>query len=486
MLLTITYRGPNATDLGYLLHKNPGRPQSVQLNYGVAHVFYPVAEDDVCTAALLLDVNPIDLARGRRGKGKGKDGYGGLFDYVNDRPYVTSSFVSTAIARVYGTALSGRCDAKPELAEMRLDLTAEITMLPCDGGAERIEALFAPLGYDVTTESFPLDEKFEAWGESRYHNVTLTGKHRLMDLLSHLYVLIPVLDRTKHYWVSEAEVEKLLRHGAGWLESHPMKEVIISLYLKRKRGYIDSALRGLLGEDEDVGDETADYMTAASHGSIPDPTTDKVITQKKEEAERKISLNRRRLDCVVSALKDSDAARVLDLGCGEGRLIELLITEKQFEYIAGMDVSFAALERATDRLHMDRMTDRKKSGIDLFQGSLNYRDKRLDGFDAFAVVEVVEHMDIGRLSVFEKIVFAHAAPKTVVLTTPNREYNANYKFAAENKLRHQDHRFEWTRAEFENWAGRVADENGYTVRFSGIGDVDTEFGAPTQMGVFSK
>jgi 3' terminal RNA ribose 2'-O-methyltransferase Hen1 len=303
-----------------------------------------------------------------------------------------------------------------------------------------------------------------------------------MDLLSHLYVLIPVLDKAKHYWVSEAEIEKLLRHGSGWLESHPMKESIVSLYLKRKRGYIDSALRGLLGEDEFSDDENADYMMAASH----DPTTDPVAAPEKEEAERRISLNRRRLDSVVSALKDSGAARVLDLGCGEGRLLELLIDEKQFEYVAGMDVSFAALERAGNRLHLDRMTDRKKSGIDLFQGSLNYLDKRLDGFDAFAVAEVVEHMDIDRLNVFEKIVFGYAAPKTVVLTTPNKEYNANYGFAATDKLRHQDHRFEWTRAEFEDWANRVADENGYTVEFSGVGDVDQEFGAPTQMGVFSK
>ncbi|MDR1292437.1 MAG: 3' terminal RNA ribose 2'-O-methyltransferase Hen1, partial [Clostridiales Family XIII bacterium] len=299
---------------------------------------------------------------------------------------------------------------------------------------------------------------------------------------SHLYVLIPVLDKAKHYWVGEAEVEKLLRHGAGWLESHPMKESIVSLYLKRKRGYIDSALRGLPGDGEFADDEAEVHMAAASH----DPITDPVTAPEKEEAEKKISLNRRRLDCVVSALKDSGAARVLDLGCGEGRLLELLITEKQFEYVAGMDVSFTALEHARDRLRTDSMSDRRKSMIYLFQGSLNYLDKRLEGFDAFAVVEVVEHMDLGRLSVFEKIVFAHAAPRTVVLTTPNREYNANYRFAATNKLRHQDHRFEWTREEFENWAGRVADEYGYTVKFSGIGDVDPALGAPTQMGVFSK
>jgi 3' terminal RNA ribose 2'-O-methyltransferase Hen1 len=472
MLLTITYRGKDAKDLGYLLHKNPGRPQSVPLNYGVARVFYPVAEDHVCTAALLLDINPVDLARGREVKAETT----GLFADVNDRPYTASSFLSTAIARVYGTALSGRCDKKPGLAKSRLDLTAEITMLPCHGGAGQIEDIFTPLGYSVATESFPLDEKFEGWGLSRYHNVTLTGRQRLADLLAHLYVLIPVLDNAKHYWIGEEEIEKLLRRGAGWLEPHPMKEFIISRYLKRKRIYIDSALQRLLRLNGSENAEGAgDGMTAS-----PDAPA------RKNEDEPGRSLNRLRLNRVVDALKSSGAARALDLGCGEGRLLELLLREKQFEYIAGMDVSCAALERARERLHTERMRDRKRSRINLFQGSLCYHDKRLEGFDAFSLVEVVEHIDPGRLGVFEKIVFSCTAPTTVVLTTPNREYNELWRSGLVGGLRHADHRFEWTRAEFRNWAARVAEDHGYTVRFPEIGEVDLRLGAPTQMGVFTK
>jgi len=465
LLLTITYRGENAGSLGFLLHKNPARPQTFELSYGKAHVFYPVAEEEVCTAALLLDLNPVELVRDRKGKGEPS----GLFDYVNDRPYVASSFMSTAIARVFGTALSGRCDKRPELVNEKLALQATVTMLPCYRGEELIEELFAPLGYTIECESFPLDEKFDEWGQSRYFNVRLSGKQRLCDLLQHLYVLIPVLDSAKHYWVTSEEIEKLLRHGEGWLDSHPSKEYIAFRYLNRRRRLYNEALAKLTEDEqeEETGEE--------------------------ENGKEYLTLNQQRLGNVVAALKNSGARRVLDLGCGEGRLLDLLLKEKQFEAVAGMDVSYYALDRAKNRLHFDRLSERQRNRINLFQGSMIYIDKRLKGYDAFAVVEVIEHLDPGRLSVFEKVVFGYAKPETIVLTTPNREYNEVYgltaddgKNAGKERLRHGDHRFEWTRAEFRAWAERVAVENDYEIRFSEIGDSDDKHGSPTQMGVFSK
>lgn len=170
MLLTITYYGPNASDLGYLLHKNPDRPQVFELSFGNAYVFYPEAEEDRCSAALLLDIDPLDLARGKPGA-KG----GGLFDYVNDRPYVSSSFMSVAIARVYGAAMSGRCASRQDLADSPLRLSAAVTMLPCRGDAAMLDRVFSPLGYSVEYAADVLDEQYPGWGVSFYVNLTLRG-----------------------------------------------------------------------------------------------------------------------------------------------------------------------------------------------------------------------------------------------------------------------------------------------------------------------
>ena len=246
MLLTITTTHHPAGDLGYLLHKHPDRCQTFDLAFGKAHVFYPHVADDRCTAALLLDVDPIGLVRNRRGPGG--DGFL-LQQYVNDRPYVASSLMSVAIARVFGTALSGRCEPRAELAVQAIPLTARLSVVPCRGGDGLLRRLFEPLGYTVTATRHPLDDKFPEWGESSYFTVELSAKQRLQDLLAHLYVLIPVLDDHKHYWVSRDEVDKLLSRGEGWLESHPEKELIAHRYLKHQGRLTRQALERLVEEE---------------------------------------------------------------------------------------------------------------------------------------------------------------------------------------------------------------------------------------------
>lgn len=339
MLLTITYQEQPATDLGYLLHKNPNRPQSFELNYGKAHVFYPEATQERCTMALLLDIDPIDLARGK----KDSSGENHLFDYVNDRPYVASSFLSVAISRIFGTAMSGRCKDKPELAEKLLNFETKIVMLPCRGDSGYIARLFEPLGYQVTIEKYMLDEKFPEWGLGKYYTVELAGRHRLQDLLNHLYVLIPVLDSDKHYWVGDDEIEKLLRHGEGWLATHPEKPAITRRYLKRKTSLINKALASLLDEDAESEDDKEDSL-------IQDEKTDK-----------KLNLNQQRLTAVTAALKSVGAKTVIDIGCGEGKLLSLLIKDKDFQQVSGVDVSYSILERAQERLKIDRLPEKVRS-----------------------------------------------------------------------------------------------------------------------------
>lgn len=470
MLLTITYKantnkGENATELGYLLFKNPHRPQAFDLSYGKAYVFYPEVGEELCTAALLLDIDPIYLARGKVGS---KDG--GLFDYVNDRPYVSSSFMSTAISRVFGTALTGRCDKKPALAEQELELNATVTMLPCKGDLEWLNRVFQPLGYDVSYESSVLDEKYPQWGEGKYVNLTICGNVRLQMLLRHLYVLIPVFDRKKHYWVGRDEVDKLLRHGEGWLENHPEKQFITNRYMDGKRSLARLAMESL----------QLDRMDDGQAGAISQEEP-----QDEDATPKPPSLNTQRLNAVVQTLKDAGATSVIDLGCGEGNLLALLIKDHSFTKITGMDVSWSVLERASKRLKIDRMPDAQKNRITLFQGSLTYKDERFFGYDAACVVEVIEHMDLSRLPAFEQVLFGEAKPGIIVLTTPNFEYNENYISLKEGKLRHGDHRFEWTRKQFEAWANAIADKYSYTVEFKQIGDMDEDHGTPTQMGVFT-
>lgn len=461
MLLTISTTHHPATDLGYLLYKNPAKVQNFDLAFGQVHVFYPEASDERCTAALLLDINPVGLVR-REGSSPFA-----LEQYVNDRPYAASSFLSVAIAQVFGTALQGRSKDRPELAEMPIPLEAKITALTCRGGEGLLRKLFEPLGYTLTAERYPLDPAFPAWGESAYYTVTLTIMARLSDLLAHLYVLIPVLDDDKHYYVGDAEVEKLLKHGGGWLSAHPERTLITRRYLKHQQSLTNAALARL------VETETPQVEEAT-------------VQQDREEAvvEEKISLHQQRLGAVLAVLKGSGARRVVDLGCGEGKLLQLLLKEKQFTTILGMDVSYRTLEIAAERLNLDRLSPVQRERISLIHGSLMYRDPRLSGFEAAAVVEVIEHLDPPRLAAFERVLFEFARPALIAITTPNAEYNVMWETLPAGKFRHRDHRFEWTRAEFETWAQGICARFSYRVRFMGIGDENTMVGAPSQMAVF--
>jgi 3' terminal RNA ribose 2'-O-methyltransferase Hen1 len=465
MLLTITATRSPATDLGWLLHKHPEKVQSFDLTFGQAHVFYPEATDERCTAALLLEVDPVGLARSRHNTGNEL-----LAQYVNDRPYVASSFLSVAISQVFGSALNGSCKEKPDLAEAPLPLVARLTALPCRRGGEGfLRRLFEPLGYAVTATRHPLDPLFPEWGPSPYFTVELAATVRLAELLSHLYVLVPVLDDEKHYWVSHDEVEKLLRHGEGWLATHPEKEQIASRYLKRQGKLVKSALAHMATDDDSDPDEAAAERDLAE-----------------ERLEARVSLHELRLTTVLAALQASGAKRVLDLGCGEGKLLRLLATDPRFTEVVGVDASARSLEIARQRLDRQRLPDNLEDRVRLLHGALTYRDARIEGFDAAAVVEVIEHLDPARLGAFERVLFGCARPGVVVLTTPNREYNVRFENLPAGKFRHADHRFEWTRAEFAAWCAGVCSAHGYAARIDPLGEVDAELGAPSQMATFTR
>jgi SAM-dependent methyltransferase len=507
MVLSISTRRNPATDLGFLLRKHPDRTGAFRQTFGMAHVIFPEATAECCTCALIVEVDPVGLIRRRRGP----SGEGGALDqYVNDRPYAASSFLAVALGDVFRSAMSGRCAERPELATEAWPFTVEIPCVPCRGGEALLRGLFEPLGYTLEAIALPLDDQFPEWGDSAMFSVRLTATLPLHHLLSHLYVLLPVLDNDKHYWVGDDEVEKLLRNGADWLATHPSRDLITRRYLKHRRHLIDDALDQLESSDPDdpsqpdpaVLESQLESVIPATNGEatssspfqgrsqgdedIAAPNPPGAVSPCAPDEAQPASLHELRLETVVEELLRARATSVLDLGCGEGRLLRSLLAESAFQRITGMDVSHVALERAAERLNLDRLPPARRDRIQLLHGSLLYRDQRLAGHDAAALVEVIEHLDPPRLAACERVVFEFIRPATVVITTPNREYNVRWPTLPAGQFRHRDHRFEWTRAEFGKWATRVAKAHGYKFEISPLGPVDPEVGAPSQMAVFTR
>lgn len=465
VLLTLTARSdgtPPATDLGHLLHKHPDRVQRFEQSTGVLHVLYPQADERTCTVALLLEVDPVALVRGR----DGKDTSFTLAQHVNDRPYVASSLLAVAMGRVLRSAMAGRCASRPALVDHVWDLEVRLPAVPAAGGSAQVERLFAPLGWDVTATAPPLDPHVPAWGDAPHVDLVLRGRHRVADALSHLYVLLPALDGAKHYWVGPDEVDKLVRVAGGWLADHPAREEIARRSLAHQRSLAADALARLAEVDETVPDDVDDAPAADDVPAAP-------------------SLARTRQDAVVAVLREVGARTVVDLGCGEGALVARLLDEG-VDRVLGTDVSVRALRAARRRLHLDELPERVRARVDLVQSSVTYTDARVAGFDAAVLMEVVEHVDPPRLPALARAVLGAAAPATLVLTTPNAEHNVRYPTLAAGTVRHHDHRFEWTRAELAAWAHDVARTYGYDVELRPVGDDDPDVGPPTQMAVFRR
>ncbi|MEU2565290.1 3' terminal RNA ribose 2'-O-methyltransferase Hen1 [Streptomyces althioticus] len=476
MFLTISTTGSAqrpATDLGYLLHKHPEKAQAFSTSYGTAHVLYPEADAERCTAALLLEVDAVALVRRGKGKGRGGAPDAALAQHVNDRPYAASSLLAVALGSVFSSAMRGVCTARPELPGTPRPLRVEVPALPARGGADLVRRLFEPLGWTVTAEPVPLDTEFPDWGDSRYIRLALQAESlTLAEALRHLYVLLPVLDDAKHYWVSPDEVDKLLRVGDGWLAGHPERELITRRYLSHRWSLTRQAKERL----ELV------RLAEADDSEVED--LDNAVEPEAEDEERPTPLAVQRREAILGVLRASGAARVLDLGCGQGQLVQALLKDPAFTEIVGVDVSMRALTIAARRLKLDRMGERQASRVTLLQGSLAYTDKRLKGYDAAVLSEVIEHLDLPRLPALEYAVFGSARPRTVCVTTPNVEYNVRWESLPAGHVRHGDHRFEWTREEFRGWARTVAERHGYDVEFLPVGPDDPEVGPPTQMAVF--
>jgi SAM-dependent methyltransferase len=462
-------------ELSYLLFKHPGRVQAFDLAVGRAWVFYPRADAEATEAALLVDVDSAALARSKRFRVSGFE----LAHHVNDRAYAASSLLAVALGRVFRSAMAGSDPAdRPGAADRPRQLTIHLPSVRSRGGAPLVRQLFEPLGWAAdAVEAVPTCV-----------DLRLSGVARLSTALSQLYVLLPTLDDSKHYWVAEAEIDKVVRHGRDWLAEHPLRDRILFSYLARQRGYAaDAAARldgaaGLDGAAPTDGAGRPDGIARADGAGRLDGIGGGATGASLDLAPAQVPLAEQRIRYLVAKLRGLGAKRVLDLGCGEGRLVRRLLDEAQFE-VVGADVSPGALDQAGRRL--EKLADRQLRRVSLIQASATYRDERFRGFDAIIASEVVEHIDPDRLAAVERNLFQDARPGRVIVTTPNADYNRLYGLAR-GRPRHPDHRFEWTRAEFQGWAERVGRLGGYRVEFDGIGPEDPDLGQPTQVALFER
>ena len=464
MYLQINTNDNDAQLLGYLLHKHPDNYQTKALNFGTAHMFYTDNTATYCTFNLVLEINSVALSRNAH-KNNFKASFK-LADYVNDRPYVASSFLTTAISKVLRSTMNGICNEKPELVQKQWPLTITINAVKSKKGVSEIHRFFEPLGYQVETETQLLDPQFEAWGMSPYFKLTLRGNKTLNEVLTHLYVLLPVLDNNKHYFVNQDEVNKLLDKGGDWLKDHPAKTIITNKYLQHRKSYTRLAFEQLMQKNNDPENETKQEAETA--------------------IEQKIPIHDVRLNTVAETLKNLNISTVADLGCGDGKLIRRLMKHAQFTKIIGMDASFQSIEMAKRRLKLEQLPVRLQEKLTLIQGALTYRDARIEGVDAVALVEVIEHLDEHRLEALEQVIFECIQPKYAVLTTPNSEYNQLFESLPNGVFRHSDHRFEWTREEFEAWGNAIAKQFNYTAKYQQLGEVHETYGGLSQMVVFEK
>ncbi len=479
MLMSITLektenRNYKASDLGFLLHKHPESVHEFNLSFGKAHVFYPQASDKECTAVLHAELDGIDMVKNFRiPKGSSRQ----LKQYVNDRPYSVNSFFTVALSNIYRTALNGACKKQPELVKQALPLTVNLPVLPSKGGESLIRQLFEPLGYEIDLNQHAFDEQRPEWGNSPYFNVTLKNTTLLSEILTHLYVLIPVLDNDKHYWVGFDEVDKLIKNGKHWIPKHPHKNIIVARYLKKQSSLTRKALAEfeLEASELDNMEETTIDETQEHYGQSQ---------ASEDKLEKKVRLNDLRIQKIIETIGELDVNNITDFGCGEGKYLKEYLKIAKLNKITGIEVSTSVLDKAEQRLKIERLPEKTRNKLFLLQGSLTYKDSRLKNIDLATCIEVIEHIDEDRLDAFAESLFGFSKPRYAIVTTPNVEFNATFENLPAGKFRHNDHRFEWDRKTFHNWCQNIGKKYGYAICFDEIGATHPKFGAPTQMALF--
>jgi 3' terminal RNA ribose 2'-O-methyltransferase Hen1 len=444
MQLSLTVRGSGAEAVSYLIAKNPNNLYERNEKGFKVRLVYPTFTKEEVQFVIYVKPDPIDLVRNTA------DSYD-ITHYINDREFAVSSLFITTIRKALGTALNGKPDeAYAEWVDHPFEIELSFGPVSTDLRDHELAELFEPIGYQVDIQRgvSVLREKSSA----RF--VTISGSQTVQNALKHVSILIPVIDNYKHYFLDEREVEKLDRYGEGWLESHPLKQLIVKRALR---------FNALISQSK--------YFGKKQHTS-------------NQNENRRIRLNDIRYEAILKVIQSLEHKEtIVDLGAGEGKLSVQLGFLGGVKEILSIEPSNKSRIKAIERFEQ---VNTKEAYVEpkSLAGSLFYFDSRLQNKDIIILCEVIEHIDEERLPKIFETILNDYRPKTFIVTTPNKEYNILYEMS--ENLRHDDHRFEWTRAEFFQMMREWSAKSPYQISIQGIGEEHSEYGHPTQMAIFRR
>ncbi|MGE6488602.1 3' terminal RNA ribose 2'-O-methyltransferase Hen1 [Paenisporosarcina sp. NPDC076898] len=445
MQLSIQASGDNVQAISYLLSKNPNNLYERNHKGHLVRLFYSKFTETELEVTIFVTPDPIELVKNN------SNSYD-ITHYINDREFAVSSIFCSFIRSALGTALNGQPKEEHLMwVNHPFSFNFEFGPVVSSLSDEKLMNLFEPIGYEVTINRPEIEYSFPIKTKSSARYLSIKGMKTLQEGLRHLFVLIPVIDNYKHYFIDEKEIEKLERYGEGWLDQHPLRDLIYRQALRFKEIY---SLVENSSKDE-----------------------------KKVEPVKKVRLNELRYEKIVNTVSQMKPRSVIDFGSGEGKLsVQLGFVEGITEILA-VEPSEAASLKALERFN--KVKNKEKFVIpELLWGSLFYYDERLKDKDVIILCEVIEHIDETRLPKAMDTLLDDYQPPALIITTPNREYNELYDM--EEHLRHNDHRFEWTRAEFRQWCTERNHSNDYELQFDGIGEEHASHGFPTQMCIFKR
>ncbi|MBW4084382.1 3' terminal RNA ribose 2'-O-methyltransferase Hen1 [Paenibacillus sp. S150] len=476
MHLIIRVTGAGAGMLSRLLAKNPDNLYDRMEKEARVRIAFTASSEQEAEAVIYVTPDPVELVKGA------SSAHNDITQYINDREFVVSSLFCTYIRSALGTALNGKTK-EAYLPWVNRKLALELTFGPVASNLpdHALEDLFIPLGYEVVLERGDAAYAFELKSRSSVRYIKLKGIQTLQTALRQLFVLIPALDDYKHYYISDDEVDKIRRYGDGWLENHPQRALILKRTLR-----FAGAIKHY--EDQMAGDgQQAENGASGEAPGIAEPFAAPAEASAGTGAAEapKARLNDLRYAAIADTVERLAARRsIVDFGSGGGKLSARLSSVPGVQEIKAVEPSAAAQLRAMDRFA--KLEGRPGAIVpEPVTGSLFYYDEALRGKDVMILCEVIEHIDERRLNRVMETIFHEYAPGTLIITTPNKEYNALYQMEHE-KLRHRDHRFEWDREAFGAWCSCWTSAYNYSVRLSGIGEFAQEYGYPTQMAIFTK